>query len=159
MPTPSQAEYLAIDGIPLAVDGAWEWLDLSPLWQGAERRGRDRLVPLGTAGSGIVPYQRKPTATERAIEGYIYGFKDVNGGTFANVRTGLESNVAFLQEEIEENPGGNGTRVASLHMPSGAVRSGDVHVLGLQLGAFGPSAVRAVWLLSIPTGALSYAGS
>lgn len=156
MPTPSQTEYLSIDGIPLAVEGAWEWLDLSPLWQMADRRGRDRVIPGGT---NVVAYQRRPTVSERAIEGYIYGFKDVNGNAFADVRVGLEANVSFLQEEIEENPGGDGTRVASLHMPSGAVRTADIHVVGLRLGAFGPTAARAVWLLSIPTGALVYAGS
>lgn len=157
MPTPSQTEYLDIDGIPLAVEGAWEWLDLSPLWQGADKVGDDRRLPRGRVRS----YPRYGSASVRSIEGYIYGFRDVNGNAFANVRTGLEANVSFLQEEIEAqpDPAGDGTRLGTLHMPSGATRSGPVHVIALSLGAFGPSAVRAVWELSIPTGALVYAGS
>lgn len=158
MPTPSQAEYLDIGGIPLCVEGAWEWLDLSPLWQGADKRGSDRLVP---GAVGVVPYPRRATVSLRAIEGYIHGFRDYNGVPFADVRDGLEANVAFLQENIEETPAtpADGTRVATLHLPSGATKTGDVHVLALRLSAFGPSAARAVWELSIPDGSLIYAGS
>lgn len=158
MTTPSQTEYLAIDGIPACVEGAWEWLDLSPLWQGADKRGSDRLVP---GAAGVVAYPRRPTVSVRALEGYIYGFRDVNGTVFTNVRTGLEANVSFLQEEWESDIGvaADGTRTATLHMPSGATRTGAVHVIALRLAAFGPTSARAVLELSIPAGALAYAGS
>lgn len=157
MPTPSQVEYLDVDGLPLAIEGAWEWLDLSPLWQGADKRGRDRLVP---GAVGVRAYPRRPTVSERTIEGYVYGFRDVNGVAFSDVRVGLEANVTYLQEHIEAAPlTADGTRVANLHMPSGAIRTADVHVLALRLGAFGPSAARAALVLSIPVGALDYAGS
>lgn len=156
MPTPSQDEYLDIGGIPLAIDGAWEWLDLSPIWQGPDKRGSDRLVP-GVAG--VVPYRRRPTVSVRELQGYVHGFKDYNGGVFADVRVGLEANVAFLQDNIEADPGGDGTRVATLHLPSGATKSADVHVLALRLSAFGPTSARAVLVLSIPTGSLAYVGS
>lgn len=157
MPTPSQTEYLDIDGIPLAIEGAWEWLDLSPLWQGAEKVGANRRLPRGRVRS----YPRYGSETVRDIEGYIYGFRDVNGVPFSNARVGLEANISFLQEEIEAQPDpiGDGTRPATLHMPSGATRTADVHVIALRLAAFGPSAARAVWELSIPTGALAYDGS
>lgn len=158
MPTPSQEEYLDIDGVALAIDGAWEWLDLSPLWEGADKRGSDRLVPGAT---GVVPYPRRATVSRRAINGYIYGFKDYNGVAFSDVRVGLEANIAFLQENIEEppNPLGDGTRLATLHLPSGATKTGDVHVEKLRIAAFGPAAAKAVLELSIPSGALVYAGS
>lgn len=157
MPTPSQAEYLAIDGIPLAIDGAWEWLDLAPLWEGADKRGGDRLIP---GAAGVVSYPRRATVSRRSINGYVYGFKDYNGAAFANVRVGLEANIAFLQEEVEADPGtATGTRTATLHLPSGATKTAEVHVEKLRLAPFGPAAARAVLELSIPSGALVYAGS
>lgn len=154
--TLSLTEYLSIDNIPLAVEGAWEWPDLSPLWEGADKRGRDRLVP---GAAGVVPYPRRATVSRRAIEGYIYGFRDLNGVAFADVRVGLEANVSYLQEELEADPGtADGTRTAVLHLPSGT-KSGPVHVEKLRLSAFGPTSARAVLELSIPGGALVYAGS
>lgn len=156
--TITRDEYLEIDAnpggvanmIPLATY-AWEILDLSPLWSSAKKRGSDRLVP-GVAG--VRSYRRRRTVTVRSLPMIVYGDLDQNGAAYADAREGLETNIAYLEANLVEDPGTTaGTRNAILHRPL-STKSGAVHVLGLELAPLGPSSVRAVLELSIPAGKL-----
>lgn len=153
MPVITRTEYLEINGVPLATP-AWEIVDLSPLWEGAEVRGADRLLP---GVIGVRPYRRRATVTVKALRMVIYGDKNLDGVVQADVRLGLWNNIAYLRTNVVDPTNvGNGTRTAILRAPGGITRSGPVHVLSpLKLGAdLGPTSVRAVLELSIPGGVL-----
>lgn len=152
MPSPTRTEYLEIDGVPLPSD-AWDVLSLLPLWHGPQVRGSDRLIP---GAAGVKAYRRRATVTVRTLELVIYGHVDEDGNPNVDVRAGLEANVAYLRANVADPTNvGDGTRTAVLHLPSGATRTADVHVVGFDLGEFGPTSVRATLDLSIPSGALA----
>lgn len=150
--TITAAEYLEIDGVPLFTYG-WETVDLSELWAGGDVRGTDRLIP---GAAGVRPYPRRTTVSIRSVPMVVYGHTDADGVPYADVRAGLEANLDFLRANVTDPTNvGDGTRTATLHLPSGATRTGDVHVVGFSLSPVGPAAVRAVLSLSIPGGVLS----
>lgn len=152
MPAPTRVEFLTIDGVPLPCP-AWEVRSLLPLWQGPALRGGDRLLP-GVVG--VKPYRRRATVTTKTLELTIYGDVDPDGAPNADVRAGLEANVDYLRANVADPTNlGDGTRTAVLHLPSGATRTGAVHVLALDLGELGPTSVRATLDLSIPGGVLT----
>jgi len=95
-------------------------------------RGEDRLLPLA---AGVIPYLRRRTVTRHSLPMVIQGEVDENGVPYPDVWAGLEANIAQLRASVVDPTGvGDGTRPASLVMPSGATRTADVHVLGLVLG-------------------------
>ena len=150
--TVTRAEYLEIDGVPLATP-AWEIVDLSPLWQPADVRGSDRLIP---GAAGVKPYRRRRTVSKRSLPMIVYGFEDLDGVAYADVREGLETNLDYLRANVVDPTNvGDGTRTAVLHLPSGSTRTGSVHVEGFELGTAGPTSIRAVLTLSIPEGVLT----
>lgn len=152
MPAPTRAEYLTIDGVPIPCP-AWEAKSLLPLWQGPDVRGSDRRIP---GAAGVKPYRRRADVSTRTLELVIYGFEDPDGNPNADVREGLEANVFYFRSTIADPTGaGDGTRTAVLHLPSGATKTGPVHVVSFDLGELGPTSVRATLDLSLPEGALS----
>lgn len=145
-------EYLEIDGVPLATF-AWKVVDLSPLWEGPDVRGGDRLIP---GAAGVRAYPRRATVSQRSLPMLVFGAVDQDGAPYPDPREGLETNFEYLRTNVADPTNlGAGTRVAVLHLPSGATRTADVHVEALRPGPLGPSSMRAVLTLSIPGGVLS----
>lgn len=157
MPLITRAEYLEIDGIPLATP-AWEITDLSPLWDAANQRGSDRLIP---GADGVLPQPRRKTITVKSLPMIIMGDRDQEGdyaGEFA--RAQLRENVDYLIANVVDPPEtSDGLRFAILHLPDGDEVSGHVHVSGLQLGMLGPIGLRAILTVSMPDGRLVLNGS
>lgn len=150
--TASRTEYATINSVPVPCQIV-ECMSLLPLWQAADVRGSDRLVP---GSAGVRPYKRRPTVSKRSLELIIYGANDHTGAAASNVRAALEDNVAFLNTQWVGALGtGDGTVTAVLHLPSGATRTASVHCIALNLGTYTPSAIRAVLDLEIPAGALA----
>lgn len=149
----NSSEWLDIDGVALQTP-AWTLTNLEALWAGPATRGQDRVLP-GTVG--VRSYRRRATVSRVALALVIFGEWDWTGGHNPNPRTGLEANVAHLRTHVTDptldNPG---TRTATLHLPSGATRSGPVTVEDFTLsGDLGAHHVSAVIDLSIPQGALA----
>lgn len=142
---------LTIGGV--AMNGpAWKVLNLLELWQPADQRGNDRLVP-GTAG--VLAQQRRETVTRRSLQMLIVGDVNWNGVVQADKFEGLQSNVNYLISTVVTPTGtGDGTRYATLTMPNGDVRNEYVHVVGFDFGNFREDAawLRAVLTISIPSG-------
>lgn len=152
MPAPTRAEFATIGGIPFPCP-AWEVRSLLPLWHSAKQRGDDLLIP---GAPGVRAYPRRSTITKRSLELIIYGFFDVDGNVNADVREGLEENVDYLKANVVAPvASATGTRVCVLTLPSGATKTGDVHVEDLDLGEFGPTSVRGTLFLSLPDGELT----
>lgn len=153
MPVITHAEYLAINAVPLATP-AWVITDLTPLWEGAEVRGDDRLLP-GVAG--VKKYRRRATVTRKALPMLVFGQFDQDGNAYADPRAGLWTNIAYLRTNVVDPTNiGDGTREAVLHGPGGVTVSGDVHVISpLKLTILGTITMRAVLEISIPGGVLA----
>lgn len=142
---------LTIGGV--ALNGpAWKVLNLLELWQPADQRGNDRLVP-GTAG--VLAQQRRDTVTRRSLQMLIVGDVDRTGAAQADRFEGLQANIDYLRSNVVAPTGtGDGTRSAVLTMPDGTTRTEPVHVVGFEFGNFREDAgwVRAVLTISIPSG-------
>lgn len=132
---------------------AWSVENLWTLWTGPDLRGQDVVLPLVP---GVRPYRRRATTSKRTLELVLSGVQDPEGGTYLDVTVGLEANLALLESLVVAQPATvAGTVAAVLTMPSGAVRSGPVQVLGpVKVGTL----TRTGWLcsldLAIPAGYL-----
>jgi hypothetical protein len=112
---------------------AWDIPDLSPLWIEAAQRGRDRIIP-GVAG--VLAYRRRLDVTTHALRILISGDVEPDGTPYADAVIGLELNVELLRSSVVDPTNvGDGTRAATLTMPSGATRTADVHVTGLRVSS------------------------
>lgn len=99
------------------------------LWVVLDRRGEDRPLPLA---AGVVPYPRRAAATRHDLRIIVAGDVDETGATEADARIGLEGNLGYLYSNVlAPVTSGDGTRAATLTMPSGATRTASIHVLGL----------------------------
>lgn len=140
---------LEINGISMHTS-AWTVVDVTVLWMGADIRGADRILP---TTPGVIPYRRRMTVTRHSLPMVIVGHVDQAGLPYADPWEGLETNIDYLRAWIvDPTNSGDGTLPASLTMPSGAVRTADIHVLGLNLGIVSRARMRATLDISIPEG-------
>lgn len=144
-------ELLSIDGVPLSTP-AWDVLDYSDLLNGAPIRGADITV---SGKRGNIARRRTLDASEASISLVIYGDRDPEGNAHADVRSGLLSNIDALKKALRPNATTlNGTRTLSLTI-GGETRTADVHTSpDMSISPLGPTAVRAVITLVIPSGVL-----
>lgn len=144
---------LSIGGVPMFC-AAWRVQNLYAWWLPAEQRGSDRVFP-GVDGSR--PFRRRKAATRRLVELMISGEVDRAGNTYTNWYDGMQTNIADLTANVV-NPvaSESGTRTAVLGLPDGSVRSGPVHVLGLDISQIKGNSrfCYAVLDVSIPGGDL-----
>lgn len=144
---------LTIDDVSMHTPG---WTVLNPfiLWNPAEQRGEDLLVP---ERPGALPLPRRITTTQHTLEMVIRGTHNHNGTPYANESFGLWANIEYLnQNVVEPSPYmTDTTRFAELAIPaSPVVMQGYVHVDRLELGdRIGPFC-RAAITLTIPAGRL-----
>ena len=143
---------LSISGIALG-GPAWCVTDLSPLYETAEVRGTDRLLP---SAAGVVAYPRRATVTRVDLNMVIAGGFDRFGVAYTDTKRGLYLNWKFLVDNLVASPGGaTGTRSAVLTTPALTTLSGSVHVQRLRPGITPGPYMLAVLELSIPAGALA----
>lgn len=143
---------LVIAGVSMHNE-AWCVLDLTELWLPGDLRGSDRLLP-GVVG--VKPYRRRLTVTAHSLPMVLAGDVDRFGADQADPWEGLQANIDYLRANVVDPTNtGDGTRVATLTMPSGAVRSAAIHVLDLQLGVKVAGRARATLDISIPGGAFT----
>lgn len=127
--------------------------NLSALMEGPDVRGSDVLIP---HKPGVVAQIRRATVTVKGLELVIFGSYDVNGAAAADRHVTLWDNIEYLRGQVTDPTMSNdGTRVATLYLPDGTTKSGDVHVLGMELSPISSWDARAVMEVSIPSGALS----
>jgi hypothetical protein len=145
---------LVIDGINLSTGPAFYTPDLLDLWgTGFDTRGKDRVVP---GRVGVMAYRRRPTVSQHSVGLIISGYDAWDGTPRISTMLNLEANIARLRDNLVLPPGtAQGVRSAVLTMPSGAVRSGPVHVLKLDLGKVSAGWLLATLAVSIPGGLLS----
>lgn len=152
---------LTIGGVSLN-GPAWDVPDLSGLWISGAVRGSDRVIP---GAAGVLPFRRRRTVTEVTLEMIVVGMVDSAGLAYDDALQGLELNLEALRSGVVEPTNtGNGTRAATLTLPSGDTRAADVHVLGMDTGSLvvrkiggvaTHARIRATLDMSIPAGRFS----
>jgi hypothetical protein len=150
---------LHLDGIAMK-NPAWSLIDIRVLWLPAAVRGADRLLP---TAAGVRPFPRRRTVTVHTFDCIITGTANVSGAPPAvcnrdAIERQLEANVSLLRSLVVDpitTPGHNGTRQAVLTMPSGAKRTGPVHVLPFTLADASWHSWKIGFSLSVPYGVLA----
>lgn len=143
-------EYVTISEIPLATP-AFLIPDVSALYDGPDMRGENKILP-HVVGTKALP--RRITEMRRTLNIYIFGEADLDGDPFEDARIGMETNIAYLRENLFMPPASpDGTRPAVLHFASGATKSADVQVIGpMHLGAANAMQTRGSFDIIVPAG-------
>jgi hypothetical protein len=148
---------LTLNGIPMKTR-AWTLPDLTPLWMPAAVRGQDRILP---GASGVIAHRRRRTVTQYALDFRVAGIADMDGVGAGNDAVGpeefeqLEYNLTYLRTNVIDpriTPNLDGTVPGVLTMPSGAIRTADVHVLGFTVNTRVAHVLQGVLDISIPSG-------
>lgn len=148
---------LTLNGVPMKTR-AWTCPDLTPLWMPTAIRGSDRLIP---GAAGVIPFRRRTTVTQYALDFRIAGISTADGEIVDGSGNGpeefemLELNLNYLRQNVIDpriSPNADGTVPGVLTMPSGDVRTANVHVLGFTVNARVAHVLQGVLDLSIPAG-------
>lgn len=123
---------LTINGVLMHCP-AWNVIRLVPLWlTPSVRGGPNRPIP-GIAGR--VAYRRRIDETVHSLPMMVSGLRDRTGAINANPWAGLEANIAYLRANVVDPTNAtDGTRAATLVMPSGATRTANIQVIGMTEG-------------------------
>lgn len=136
---------LTVGGISMHTPG-WIAVDVTPLWDGADVRGEDLLIP-GRAGLLAMP--RRFTGTTYTIPLLIDGAVNSAGSPHGNVRNGILTNLDVLKSL----PGGMPKAVTLTRPGGGQYGSGSAHVQ-VKLGGMSRGIARAAMTLDFPGGGL-----
>ncbi len=148
---------LTLNGVPMKTR-AWTLPDLTPLWLPPAIRGSDVLIP---GAVGVIPYRRRATVTQYALDFRVAGISDMNGVITTGSGNGpdefmqLEYNLAYLRTNVLDtrtSPNLDGTVAGVLTMPSGDVRTANVHVLGFTVNTRVSHILQGVLDISVPAG-------
>ena len=148
---------LTLNDIPMKTR-AWTCPDLTPLWMPSAIRGADRLLP---GASGVIPYRRRKTVTQYSLDFRVAGISTMSGVVTTGTGNGseefqqLEYNLNYLRQNVIDPrtfPNLDGTVPGVLTMPSGAIRTANVHVLGFTVNARVSHILQGVLDISIPAG-------
>jgi hypothetical protein len=148
---------LTLNGVPMKTR-AWTCPDLTPLWLPTAVRGSDVIIP---GMDGVLPYRRRRTVTQYALDFRIAGISDMNGLVTTGTGNGVEEfaqlewNLHYLRQNVIDprtSPNLDGTVPGVLTMPSGDLRYADVHVLGFTVNARVSHVLQGVLDISIPAG-------
>lgn len=130
---------------------AWWCLNSDTLRDGAPTEGVNVVLP---DVAGRVPRLRRTEERVVDLQFVFTGSVDPTGDAHASAEIGLEENLdAFVTAVVNATPDATGCISASLVMPSDAVRTGLVQIVGFQTGT-GLYDCPAVLTISIPAGAL-----
>lgn len=130
MPTPSEAEYLTIDGTVVIGTMACLCQNLYVLYN-EERRGEDRLIP-GTAG--VVANKRRRAPIVHTLNLLFDGRYTSDGIPVTDAHAGLRANISEVAAIATPSALTNGTRTVVWTQPSGATLSAACHVGPLTIG-------------------------
>lgn len=148
---------LTLNGVAMKTP-AWTCPDLTPLWLPPTVRGQDRLLP---GAPGVRPHRRRKTVTEYALDFRVSGLADRFGVAPAGTGNGvaefqqLEENMNYLRQYVLDttaSANSNGTIPGVLTMPSGAVRTAAVHVIGFSVNVRVSHILQGTLDISIPSG-------
>jgi hypothetical protein len=123
---PTSDEYITINSVVLALEGAWELVDPTPMLGEGPARGANRVVP-GTAGT---VFRSKVRGEFREVlELDVFGEKNQAGTPFANYRVGMKTNIEYLRTNLLV--ANVGAVTMSYRFPDASTRTGSCEVLSI----------------------------
>ena len=123
---------LTVNGLLLNCP-AWDLVDLTDLWMGADLRGDDVVIP--HKDDGVQARRRRITATQYSLPGVMDGSVTTTGVENSDPWEGLQAHIDQWRSTIIDPPGiGDGTLIGVLTMPNGQSRYADVHVMRFTKG-------------------------
>jgi hypothetical protein len=123
---PTLDEYITINTVVLALDGAWELIDPTPLLGEGPARGSNRVVP-GTAGTVFRPKVRGEFRDVLQLD--VWGEKNAAGSPYANYRVGMKTNIEYLRTNLLVANVGAVTMTYTF--PDASTRTGTCEVLSI----------------------------
>lgn len=90
-------EFITINSVELALDGAWRIIDPTVFLGQGPFRGTDRTVP-GVAGTSKRPRVQGPMDVVAAM--HVFGLKNQAGVAYADARLGLRGNLEYLRAQL-----------------------------------------------------------
>jgi hypothetical protein len=90
-------EYVTINSVQLALDGAWVVEDTTPLLGQGPFRGQDRVIP-GVDGRSF--RARVLDAYDVLLPMFVFGRKNQAGTPYGDERLGLKANLAYLRTNL-----------------------------------------------------------
>lgn len=146
----TRTEYLEVNTVPLSTP-AWWITNLTPeMLSSSDVKGGDIDIPHAT---GSYPNPRRYAATVKQFQMVINGSSDKDGGTPANFRVGVNTNVDYLLANLGiASTTGAGTVTAIWHRWDATTKTAAVTVLGLHVADLSHRHVTAVLEISIPGG-------
>lgn len=153
MATPNRAEYLEVDGLPLATP-AWEVTNLEALWQSAGQRGDNDIIPFRR---GRRPRRRQTDSLRTTLQMVIEGGVDSDGNPASpgNERDQLQANIDELKTVLRaRQTSDTGVIDAILHTPARALYGPAQIPTGLRLSGLGPGAVNGNFDIELTDGVL-----
>ncbi len=119
--------FFTLDGVPSETP-AWKMINILDLDKPAEKRGDEPTIIPGAHGA--LPNRMWRAATDRIIDGQVYGAADRNGNRNTDLFSGLRTNLDYLTTNWADLPGTtNETRTCVLHLPDGTTKTGVVQVV------------------------------
>jgi hypothetical protein len=138
---------LTINGV-LMHNQAWAMIDLGDLWLPPKTRGSNVVIP-GAVGRRAYPVRADETTYSLPM--LISGVAAPGGVMYSDAMVGLETNIGLLADVFVPDPN-VATVTASLEMPSGAVRTAEVQIVGVKLGKQVGPVMRAILEMVVPAG-------
>lgn len=149
------ALYFDLDGTPSQTP-AWRMTNELELLKPADVRGTEPDIIPGRPGA--LPNPLREDATERTINGQVFGHLDPDGEPYPAEIDGLVANLRLLADAWAAVPTtADSLRVCTLYLPDGTTRTGPVQVLNLDWPDFAemPIVTGVVLRLLLPDGALA----
>ena len=125
-----QPEFLTINSVELAIDGAWRVVDPQPLL-GERSRGTDFVIP---GAAGVLPRARTRDALRAQLGMYVFGDNNQAGTPYANGRAGLRDNVEYLRANLLAHTVGEVT--CTYTFPDASTVSGSCLVVAIDVGEY-----------------------
>ena len=142
---------VTLDGESLNRD-AWAILNVFTLWRPAATIGDDIVI---THRDGVLARRRRKTVTKATLEMLVIGDCDPDGMPNVDRNIGLEENWWWLQTNVfEPVVSSTGLQELVLTLPSGATRTGHIHVESAEPGATISGALTVAVEISLPYGRL-----
>jgi hypothetical protein len=151
--TITETHYIDIDGVPLDTP-AWSTRNRLEVFKAANKRGGVGVVIPGAHGRRAVPAWDDETTRTLVLD--VRNDVDWDGTPHTSLVGGWLDNIRHLQEQIVADPGGDGTRLLTLHLGDDGELSGDVVVTGFD---FNDATGVATLDVTIPAGQLVDTGS
>lgn len=151
MPTViTSSVYFELDDVPSATPG-WKCRNPLELFRPPQKRSTEGTIIPGAHWR--LPNDLWDDATTYILDWIVWGQFDHEGDAHSNAAVGIETNLAYLHDNVIAVPDSGSTRECVLHLPSGDTMTGEAQVISFTYTINGANVVTdGVMELYLPAG-------